>query len=515
MSLKTKISQMPQQPGVYLFKDGEGAVLYVGKAKNLRKRTQSYVRPSAQMEDRKHIMVAKSKDIEFIITDTEEDALLLENTLIKKHKPPFNVIFKDDKSYVYIFIPDEKYPRVLIRRMQGFNPRKGTFFGPYTSSRAVKITLKTLKSIFPYRECSLVSKRACMDYHLGRCAGPCAGKVTEEEYALIIENVKRFLRGDVDHVEKYMNAEMERAAHGEDYELAALWRDRIQALGKVMEKRDVLFKRPVEQDYLSIYKEGDMACINLFRVRGRALTGREFFILEHVQEMTEKQVLSEFETRLYGALAVRPKEVITQGMNVRGQRRRLIELGAENAKENLLRSEAARASKVRRGKEGISHLKEELGLTRLPHRIEGYDISNIQGTDPVGSMVVFTDGLPDNGEYRKFHIRNVKGPNDFAMMQEMLRRRFKHDEWPLPDLLVIDGGKGQLSAVLEIMAEMKVNVPVIGLAKREEEVFQPGKKTSLLLDPPGLYILQALRDEAHRFAITFYRKTHRKRLQKK
>jgi len=475
MTLRQKIAKFPQEPGVYLFKDGDKKVLYVGKAKNLRKRTQSYVRPAARMETAKHQMIALAKDVEFIITDTEKDALILENTLIKKHQPPYNIVFKDDKNYVYIFIPKEKYPRVIVKRLREFNPRKGAFFGPYTSARAVRTTLKTIKAIFPYRSCSLVSKRACMDYHLGRCAGTCVGEISEEEYDKIIDSVKAFLNGHVDGVTRYLESEMERA---------------------------------------SKEKEGDVACVNLFRVRGGALTVREYFIIQHVAELSETAILRAFSRRFYGALAARPKEVIKQGQALRGQRRKLIEMGKKNAEQYLARSTEALAAKQVRANDGLAHLRDDLNLPRLPKRIEAYDISNIQGTDPVGSMVVFTNGLPDKSEYRKFHIRNVQGPNDYAMMQEVLKRRLKHDDWDMPDLMVIDGGKGQLSAVLEMLADAGKKIPVIGLAKREEEVFEPGKKEPTPVAQAGLYILQALRDEAHRFAITFYRKTARKRYQK-
>lgn len=524
------LARLPRRPGVYIHKDAAGNILYVGKAKTLRNRVRSYFHPNATLDPAKRIMVSKIADIEYIVVDSEIEALLLESTLIKKHRPPYNVIFKDDKYYQYIKINlKEDYPGVeTVRRI---TKDGGRYFGPFTSGYSVRQTLQLLKRIFPYRSCGNPPDKPCFDVRLGRCLGHNLSPGSHERYADIIHAVIRFLEGDVASTLKALKRQMADAASQRHYELAATFRDRIRAVEKITAEQKVVSTRLESEDVIGLHRIGDITCVNLFQIRTGKLVNRQFHILQHTDEQLDADVLASFISQYYAETGDHPKVVLTStaptdaaGLSrtlqlkfaspSRGRKRKLIRLAELNARGELERRQRDWLSKEARAKLGLKGLAEYLLLPDPPKRVECYDISNVQGTNAVGSMVVFEDGLPKKSAYKKFKIKTVDGPNDFAMLREVMRRRFGHDHasegWPNPDLMIIDGGKGQLNSVLTVFRELNVLIPTVGLAKREEEIFRPGQKESLRLpkDSEALFLVQRIRDEAHRFAIGYYRKRH-------
>jgi excinuclease ABC subunit C len=550
--IKERLNSIPTQPGVYLMKGKGGEVLYVGKAVNLRNRVRSYFQTSSSHSPKLQRLVWSIADLEFIVTASELEALILESNLVKRHRPHYNVRLKDDKRYPYINITwQEDFPRVrVVRRMKRDGAR---YFGPYTSSAAMRQTLDLLRRIFPYLTCKRniagTDSRACLYYHIKRCVGPCIGAVTKEEYREMMNQVCLFLEGKGEEIIASLKYHMESAAEELEYERAARLRDQIQAVEQVISRQRVISKATADQDVIAFARDDGETCVQVFFVRTGKLIGREYFLMDGANGVEAQEILASFIKQFYNDTAYVPSEILLpadideariierwlrdmRGTKValrvprRGQKRELVKMVVENATRTLTHLMAKERLEEERALKALTDLQAHLGLEALPLRIEAYDISNIQGVAATGSMVVFAEGLPRKSEYRRFKIRTVEGPDDYAMMQEVLRRRLRKavaaeatavDTWAkLPDLIIIDGGKGQLSAALEILAEYGLEeLPAVGLAKEREEVFRPGEPGPLMLplDSPGLQLMQRLRDEAHRFAITYHQRLrHRQSL---
>ncbi len=541
MGLVEKAKNAPTGPGVYIMKDEAGRVVYVGKAAHLRNRVRSY---SAASPSPKLAHLARTvADLEFIVTESEMEALILECSLIKRYRPRYNVRFKDDKRYPYIRISwEEDFPRLqIVRRIKQDGAR---YYGPFASSEAMYRTLDTARRIFPYLTCKRKitgqDKRACLYYHLKLCAAPCIGAIDKEGYRGLIEGLCRFLEGKQEEVLEALHGEMEEAAQRMQFERAILFRDRIRGIERAMEKQRVVSQARVDQDIIALARRDGQACAQVFFVRGGKLINRESFILEGTEGEDEQQVLTSFLKQFYDGVAYLPPEVLLGGeveeraimerwlterrgskvtiqVPRRGQKRELVKMAVENAAQALalLESEAEEGDMAA----ALTELQERLGLESSPDRIEAYDISNIQGRQATGSMVAFQGGLPHKGAYRHFRIGGVEGSDDYAMMGELLRRRFKRalegdeSDWAtLPDLIVVDGGRGQLNVALEVLGEHGLDIPAVGLAKEREEIYKPDAATPISLpgDSPALHLLQRLRDEAHRFALGYHQKLRRK-----
>ena len=543
--IEEQLKGLPAKPGVYLFRNAKGTVLYVGKAKSLRSRVRSYFRggDSRLGLDR---MVGRVEQIEVIVTQTEVEAFHLEQNLIKRHRPTFNVRLRDDKSYPYIAVTvEDEYPRVMFTRER--HRRGVVYFGPYASAKKVRETLDVLNRVFPYRPCEgpqpgRHSGIPCLDYHIERCLAPCVGYVTKDDYRAIVERVIEFLSGETRPVLRELEGKMRAAAERQDFEEAARYRNRLTSVRHLAE-RQAADKRAIGTvDVIGIASTGETAAVQVFPLRGGRLVDRHTFYLENEAGEDVPQLLESFCLEYYGSAPSVPPQIVVppdtgptaalagylsdlRGSKVevraaqRGEKRRLQELARQNA-ELALESDAAQRERRRlRRIEALEELRECLNLESLPIRIECFDISTIQGESPVGSMVVFQDAVPKKAHYRKFGIKGVAGQDDFAMMGEVISRRFarardvtaeRYDEGfaAVPNLVVVDGGKGQLSAALAAMqAHDLPRVAVISLAKREEEVFVPGRSQPIALsrDSAGLQLLQRIRDEAHRFALGFHR----------
>jgi excinuclease ABC subunit C len=543
--IEAQLKMLPAKPGVYLFRGPGDAVLYVGKAKSLRPRVRSYFRggDTRQGLDR---MVSRVERIEVIVTQTETEAFHLEQNLIRRHRPPFNVRLRDDKSYPYIAVTvEDDYPRVMFTRER--HRRGVVYFGPYANAKKVRETLDVLNRVFPYRPCEgpqpgRHSGIPCLDYHIERCLAPCVGYVSQEDYRAIVEGVIEFLSGETRPIIRELEAKMQAAAEAERFEEAARYRNRLFSVRHLAD-RQAADKRAIGTiDVIGLATNGDRAAVQVFPLRGGRLVDRHSFHLENVAGQDVPTLLEAFCLEYYGSAPAVPPQIVVpaeagenealeeflselRGSSVevrparRGEKRRLQELAAQNA-ELALQQDAAESERKRlRRVEALEELRETLNLESLPVRIECFDISNIQEQAPVGSMVVFQDAVPKKAHYRKFGIRRADGQDDFAMMAEVVSRRFARarsvteDEYDegfaaIPNLVVIDGGKGQLAAALAAMQAFDLpRVAVIALAKRAEEVFLPGRPDPIRLDPasPGLHLLQRIRDEAHRFALGFHR----------
>ena len=558
--LKKQIEALPARPGVYLMRNARGEVIYVGKAARLKDRVRSYFGSPRSLEPKTRALRAEIEDFEYIVCANAGEALILEATLIKRHQPFFNIRLKDDKRYPYLKIDVQNpWPRVYItRRIEKDGAR---YFGPYASAGSVRATLDLLKKLFPYRSCTkeITGKdpRPCLDYYIKRCIAPCTAYCTDAEYAEVIDQIILFLEGKASDVLDRLGDQMDGAAESLDYERAAMLRDQIRAIERTVERQMLSTTKKEELDVYGLAREGDRACVQVFFVRGTQMTGRDHFVLEGVTGESDGAVLGSLLQQYYESAQSIPKLVVVpiepegrpdleamltekRGANVeirvaqRGEKRQLLEMARENAAEALDNLKVRWLSDQTKTATALDELREELALPEAPRRIECYDNSNIQGASPVSSMVVFLDGQPAPRQYRKFKIKTVEGPDDFATMQEVLRRRFKRaakrieqqtleggaseatgddDSWDLPDLVIVDGGKGQLSAAVEVMRELGVyDIPTVGLAKRHEELFAPDEEAPVIL-PRGseaLYLVQRVRDEAHRFAITYHRQVRRK-----
>jgi excinuclease ABC subunit C len=546
--VKEQLRTLPTKPGVYLFRDASGDVLYVGKAKSLRSRVRSYFQRTQDGRAQIQQLPGRVESIEVIVTGTEVEALHLEQNLVKRHRPPFNVRLRDDKSFPYIAVTvEDEYPRVMFTRERH---RRGVwYFGPYANAKKVRETLDVLNRVFPYRPCEgpkpgRHSGIPCLDYHIDRCLAPCVGYVSKEDYRAIIDGVIEFLSGDVRPIQRELEQKMNDAARAERFEDAARYRNRLFAVQHLVERQAVERQSVGTVDVIGFAAEDDRAVVQIFPLRGGKMVDRHSFHLENVAGQDVTTVVESFGLEYYGSAPSVPPQIVVpreagdlsalaellsdkRGARVevrvaeRGEKRRLQLLADENARQALVSEQAATEQQRARRVEALEELREALNLESLPIRIECYDISHAMGQDPVGSMVVFEDGRAKKSDYRKFGIREAGAdPDDFAAMAEVIARRFArlsdgtgdtHDASfaTAPNLVVIDGGKGQLSAALAAMQAYDLpRVAVIALAKRIEEVFVPGRSDPIVLPRhnPGLQLLQRIRDEAHRFALDFHRR---------
>ncbi|MER3413755.1 MAG: excinuclease ABC subunit C [Armatimonadota bacterium] len=542
-----RLKALPAQPGCYIFKDEKGRVLYVGKALSLRSRVRSYFQKSSNLGARIARMVSQIRDMEWMVVDSELEALVLECTLIKQHRPPFNVRLRDDKSYPYIVVTNEPFPRVMFtRRLRKDGSR---YFGPFTSAQAVRETLTLLHKVFRLIPCCKswsgeAVQRPCLYYHMGQCLAPCAGLASRDEYERELRNVRQFLEGKQDSLLKDFRRRMERAVDSLDFEGAARLRDAMGWIEQVLERQKVVGHGQRDQDAVALVRDDQGTAVQMFYVRGGKLMGQRMFYLDGTGDRSPAEAVQEFVKQYYADAPEVPQEVLLpveieeraiieswlrskRGRAVRveipkrGDKLKLLELAATNAELALEQMRQQKENQAAWAEEAMQELHEKLSLPSPPWRIEGFDISNIAGSAPVASMVVFEQGQAAKDEYRRFRIRyNPESPDDFAMMREAVLRRFR--AWKegeegfqkLPDLLVIDGGRGQLQAALQAQGEMGLTVPTIGLAKRREQIFQPGvpQPLELPLSSAGLVLLRRLRDEAHRFALSYHRKLRNKRM---
>ena len=546
--IESQLKRLSRGPGVYIFRDGRSDVLYVGKAKSLRSRVRSYFQAGSSdtRQGIKH-MASRVETIETIVTSSEVEALHLEQNLVKRHRPPFNVRLRDDKSFPYIAVTvDDDYPRVMFTRER--HRRGVVYFGPYANAKKVRETLDVLNRVFRYRPCEgpqpgRHSGIPCLDFHIERCHAPCVGYISQEDYRDVIEQVIEFLSGEDRPIRRRLEEQMREAAAEERFEDAARYRNRLRAIERLSERQAVERKSIGTIDVIGVAVSSERAAVQVFPLRDGRMVDRYAFHLENAAGEEVGEVLEQFCLEYYGSARAIPPQILVprgagdttaleeflterRGSRVevrapeRGEKRRVQELAQQNA-ELALESETfvAESKRVRRI-EALEELRETLNLESLPLRIECFDISNIQGQEVVGSMVVFEDAVAKKGHYRKFAVRSVDGQDDFASMREVISRRFSRlaadpgsDQWnesfaATPNLVVIDGGKGQLSAALAAMQELDLpRVAVIALAKRIEEVFVPGRSGPIILSAhsPGLQLLQRIRDEAHRFAVTFHR----------
>ena len=544
-TLLETIKLVPSQPGCYIYYDKDGEIIYVGKAKNLKRRVYSYFHKQHDSV-KTNVLVSQIEKLEYIITDSEVEALILESHLIKKHKPRYNILLKDDKKYPYFLITDEDFPRIQVVRKKNLNPDKGRFYGPYTDVGAMYATLDFLKKLFPLKQCKTpkFSNRPCLYYHIGKCLAPCQGKVTPEEYQKLIKQVELFLSGKQNELLKQIQEQMQKYAEAEQFEKAAKMRDSYLDLQKTLERQKVVYENTkLNEDIIAVlYEDGILAIVIMMIREGRLIDKKDFSYF--VDNIDKTEYFETFFREYYTNLKLEfPDKIVSRDLEEigdkalyedwlkvisgkkitinygrgRGKYGELYELALKNA-TNLL--ENARLKKMAQIRDDFnevgSYLAEKLHLTNFPNRIEYYDISHIQGTNTVASMVVFQNGLPKKSAYRKFKIKTTEGkPDDFLSMKEVLSRRLARlgqKNWEKPDLIIIDGGKGQLSSVMQIVQEMGVKtgkdgIDFVSLAKREEEVFLPNQSESIMLprNSNALYLIQRIRDEAHRFAITFHR----------
>ena len=581
-SVLHQVHSLPERPGVYIMRDVRGDVIYIGKATSLRNRVRSYFGSARGLEPKVRALAEQVHVIEHVVTRNEAEALHLEATLVKRHQPIYNVRLKDDKHYPYLKVDvQHPWPRVTItRRVEDDGSR---YFGPYASAGSVRRTLDVVKKLFPWRSCTKeitgTDPRPCLDYYIKRCIAPCTAYCTPEEYAEVISETILFLEGRSDEVRRHVIADMERASDALDFERAARLRDQAEAIRRVTERQQMATTTPLDADVFALARQDDEACVQVFFVRGTVVADTDSFMLEGTQDVSDADVLGAFLAQFYESATYVPlvlllpleptdrEQIETMlreqrgrsvevAVPVRGERRALVTSAEDNARESLRMHHVRWVADRDKTESALSMLQAELDLPTRPNRIECYDISTIQGTNTVASMVVFRDGHPATAQYRRFRIKTVEGQDDFASMREVLGRRFKRiaerrrrervlegdeaaegtpapeasievlvdesvdggliEEAPeemspwdeVPDLVIIDGGKGQLGAVLDVMRDLGLrDVPVCGLAKREEEIFVADVSDSIVLprQSEALYLVQRIRDEAHRFAITYHR----------
>ena len=553
--LKGILATLPGKPGCYIMKNADGKVIYVGKAINLKNRVRSYFHNDAGHDHKTRRLVRDIIDLEWILVGSELEALILEMNLIKRYRPHYNIRLKDDKRYPYIKVHwGEDFPKVTVTRQMVEDG--GRYFGPYTSAWAVHQTLDVLRRIFPYltcdREITGKDARACLYHDIKLCTAPCIGAIDREGYRQVISDLQDFLNGHSEGVLARLQTKMDKASRDLQFERAAALRDQMKALSVIVERQKVVFASDyVDSDVIAMARANNEACVQVFFIRGGKLIGREYFVLEGTEDSLDAEVIGEFVKQFYTEAAFVPNQVLLPqeieeahviqewlgrragGQKVkmvvphRGQPHELVKMAAENARETLQSLKAQWQADTHRQEQALGDLQKAFKLAEPPNRIECYDISNTQGTASVGSMVVFSQGVPDRKLYRRFNIETVTGPDDFASMEEVLTRRFRR--WQvaqvkemepggkedvsfsiLPDVLIVDGGKGQLSRAVQVLEKYDLvgKLVVVGLAKQEEELFFPGRSRALILPKhsQGLYLIQRIRDEAHRFAITAHRK---------
>ena len=550
----------PEKPGVYLMKDARNEVLYVGKASVLRNRLRSYFGSPNGQPSKIRRMMSRMTDFEFIVTDTEAEALILENTLIKRYKPYFNARLKDDKTYPYLKIDlTEEFPRVYITRQVADDGAR--YFGPFATASSVRKTMDLIKKLFPYRSCTKTitgrDPRPCLEYYIHRCVAPCSGLATGEEYAQVIQQVIMFMEGNTEGVTRELKKKMESAAEELEFERAAVLRDQIRGIDQVAEEQQVKVESNPggDMDFIALAQGTNETWVEIFFIRRGKLIGRDHFFMEGTQDDTQEVIMGQFVRQFYQTALVIPPVVYIQHpledqdlvrdwlrekrsgavrlvCPRRGQQKKLMDVVSENAVQGLAQHRIKWLNNSDVLHQAMSELEEELSLPAIPLRMECYDISHVQGSNLVGSMVVFQDGRPKTAHYRRFQIKSVAGVDDYASMQEMLRRRFKRladaraektdiattseseeqktlSAWDIePDLVIIDGGKGHLSAALEVLLELGLDdIPLSALAKENEWLFVPHTSEPIELprNSQGLYLVQRIRDEAHRFAVTYHR----------
>ena len=541
--LIAKLQALPHRPGVYRMKDGEGRVIYVGKAKDLHNRVRSYFVGSGDGRPQFEALVRQIRDFDYIITDSEREALVLEAHLIKELKPKYNITLKDDKKYPYLKLTREPFPRLLVtRRLEKDGAR---YFGPYTDVKAMKRTLELVRRLFPLRNCNhrlpeRPPERPCLNYQIKRCLGPCRGDVDPEDYDKVVRQVELFLKGRGSQVERILEDWMWEAARNLDYERAAELRDRLEDLRRTLSRQKVASPTPADWDAVGVFRDDEEACGVVLEVREGKVLDRKHYFIGGVMGKPPEEVMSAFLRQFYlDALEVPPEvhlpcppedeEELTEWLSEkrggrvvlkvpqRGDKVRLVEMAAKNAEWLLVERRFKRERLREEAPYSVRALQRDLHLERPPRRIEAVDISTTQGSDAVGSLVCFVDGRPRKSEYRRYRIKTVEGQDDFAMMKEVVSRRFRRlleEGRELPDLLLVDGGKGQLSSALEALRELGIeDQPVVGLAKRLEEVYLPGipDPQNIPKGSASLRLLQQIRDEAHRFAVEFHRKLRAKR----
>lgn len=555
-NIDEQLKLLPDQPGVYIMKDKDGHIIYIGKAVSLKNRVRQYFQNSRNHSPKVRAMVDNIAEFEYIVTDSELEALILECNLIKKHKPRYNILLKDDKHYPYIKVTmNEDYPRVVLARK--IEKDKAKYFGPYSGSYAVRETIDIIKKLFPVRTCSraidtdkTAKARPCLNYYIGRCMAPCQGNVSREEYRNMMKDICLFLSGKQDELISELQRKMDDAAEKMEYERAADYRDKIFAIKQIQEKQKVLSSSMEDEDVIAFAQSEDKGCIQIFFIRGGKLIGREHFMITDCDSVSSKEILTEFVKQFYSGTVFVPKDILLQeeideiniieswleskrGSKVHirvprmGEKKELVDMVAENA-AIVLKNFSDKLLREKQMSEGaIEELSDILGLDAVPSRIEAFDISNIQGVDPVGSMVVFIDGKPRNSEYRRFKIKSVSGPDDYASMQEVIERRFRHgleelnmlrqkniDADPgkfsnLPDLVMIDGGEGQVNAALEVLYGLNIDIPVCGMVKddrhRTRGLIYKGSEVAIPPNSEAFKLVTRIQDEAHRFAISYHR----------
>lgn len=540
-----KLNNVPRKPGVYLFRDENGEIIYVGKAESLRNRVSSYFQESKNMAPKTLAMRERARSLETIVVDSPTEALILECNLIKLHRPHYNIMLKDDKTYPYLKITlQEEYPRLLVTR--NYKNDGSRYFGPYTNVTAMNETVDLLRSAFPLRTCGSklgrTKGRACLNYDLGNCTAPCVGKISQEEYGDLVDKVIAFLNGDAKEIIEELQAKMIACSENLDFETAALYRDKINGINQVLSKQKITAANSVDdRDYIALARHDDDAVATMFFIRKGKLIAREHKFISGCGQSRDSEIYRRLIPEIYNVDRIIPPEIclstepgdaqvieellrerrggaVNFHVPQRGEKRRLLELAAKNGQLLLDEEQRNKANKEEEYAKALENLRLALNLKETPHRIECYDISHIQGAYTVGSMIVFQDGKPKKDQYRKFKIKTVKGIDDFASLNEVLDRRFKRGMEEkaqqktegfghFPELFIIDGGKGQLSATLKIKEKYSSNIPFVSLAKREEELIVPWEEESLMLPKgsPEFHLIQRIRDEAHRFAITFHR----------
>ncbi len=544
--LKESIKMLPELPGCYIYYNSDNEIIYVGKAKILKRRVKSYFNRKHHDSVKVNVLVSQIDHLEYIITNSEVEALILESHLIKKHKPKYNILLKDDKKYPYFLITDEDFPRILIVRKRNMNKLKGKYYGPYTNIGAMHSTLDFLKKIFPLRQCKQprFKSRPCLYHSIGKCLAPCQGLVSSDEYKAVVHQAELFLSGKQSELISRLKEQMQKYAESEQFEKAARLRDSFMDLQKTLEKQKVVYENTkLNEDVISLMHEDGILVIVIMMIREGRLIDKKDFTYE-VEASDKIEFFETFFKEYYSTLSLGfPDRIVSDTLEELGnkslyeqwlkiisdknvkisygksaQGKELQKLADKNAQVILNNAKLSQMSKINEDFNNIgSYLKEKLHLNNFPYRMECYDISHIQGTNTVASMVTFINGLSKKSEYKKFKIKSTEGkPDDFLSMKEVLTRRLSHlgdKGWDKPDLIIIDGGKGQLSSVMQIVKELGIEgIDFVSLAKRQEEVFLPNKSRSILLprESSALFLIQRIRDEAHRFAITYHRKLRAK-----
>lgn len=548
-NLIERVKGLPDRPGVYVMKDSSGRVIYVGKASSLRNRVRSYFQSSAGLSKRIQVLIDRIADFEYIVTDSEVEALILENNLIKKHRPGFNVRLRDDKTYPFIKITlAEDFPRVIVTRR--VEPDGSRYFGPYTDVGAMRETLRFLRRLFAIRSCSReISEtkprkmRPCLNYHIKQCLSPCSGRISKEAYMQLVNRIILFLEGHQDEVVSSLKEEMQAASDALDFERAASIRDAVRAIERVAERQKVVLASSSDIDVIGYFRDEGDACALVFFVRSGKLMGRERFFISDTAEVSDSEILTAFIKRSYSEASFIPDEVLLpmkphdeeaismwlrekKGRKVsirvpkRGDKKQLVSMATDNARLSLEEEKLKAMQDAMVKDAALLELKEVLELPRLPRRIEAFDISTIQGSHAVGGMVVFESGRPVKSAYRRFKIKTVDGQDDYGMMHEIISRRYRRiveqggTRNQVPDLIIIDGGRGQLNAGLRALAQVGAeDIPTISLAESHELIFVDGRDEPIALpeDSKALLLLRRIRDEAHRFAVSYHRQLRTKR----